>query len=55
MEAMYYEKVDNKSVKCKLCPHGCVIKDGELGICKVRKNEAGVLLSLNYGKIASYA
>lgn len=55
MEAMYYKKVDNKSVKCKLCPHGCVIKDGELGICKVRKNEAGVLLSLNYGKIASYA
>jgi len=31
MEAMYYEKRDDKIVKCKLCPHGCVIRDGIWG------------------------
>jgi pyruvate formate lyase activating enzyme len=55
MEAMYYEKRDDKIVKCKLCPHGCVIRDGDMGVCRVRKNIEGTLISLNYGKIASFA
>jgi len=55
MEAMYYEKRNDKTVKCKLCPHGCVIKDGDVGVCKVRKNSGGTLISLNYGEIASFA
>lgn len=55
MEAMYYEKKEDNLVKCKLCPHGCVIKEGDLGVCRVRKNVGGSLISLNYGKIASYA
>lgn len=55
MEAMYYEKRDDKIVKCKLCPHGCVIRDGDMGVCRVRENSGGTLISLNYGKIASFA
>jgi len=55
MEAMYYEKRDDKIVKCKLCPHGCVIRDGDMGVCRVRENSGGALISLNYGKIASFA
>ena len=54
-EAMYYEKKENNSVRCNLCPHYCTIKDGELGICRARKNIDGVLYSMNYGKITSYA
>lgn len=54
-EAMYYEKRDNKYVSCKLCPHYCTIADGDLGKCRVRKNEDGVLYAMNYGKITSYA
>ena len=54
-EALYYEKAENGKVKCHLCPNGCLIDDGGVGICKVRKNEGGTLYALNYGHITSYA
>jgi pyruvate formate lyase activating enzyme len=47
-EAMLYEKLDNKQVHCFLCAHQCRIADGKVGICGVRKNEAGTLYSLVY-------
>ncbi|MEW6001262.1 MAG: AmmeMemoRadiSam system radical SAM enzyme [Nitrospirota bacterium] len=50
-EAMFYEKLDRKVVRCFLCAHGCIIKDGKRGICYVRKNIDGTLYSLVYGKI----
>ncbi|MDI3477236.1 MAG: pyruvate formate lyase activating enzyme, partial [Thermoanaerobacterium sp.] len=54
-EAMFYEKMDNDSVHCLLCPQNCIINDGKYGFCRARKNEGGVLYSENYGKIASIA
>lgn len=55
VECMYYEKIDSDMVKCHLCPHSCAITNGNVGVCKVRKNIEGSLISLNYGKITSYA
>ena len=55
MEAMYYTKEENNVVKCHLCPHNCTIKEGNRGICNVRENVQGTLMSLNYGKHTSYA
>ncbi|WAM32027.1 AmmeMemoRadiSam system radical SAM enzyme [Caldicellulosiruptor naganoensis] len=55
VEARYYEKLENKKVKCKLCPHGCVILPGNTGFCRARKNVDGKLYSLNYGYISSIA
>jgi pyruvate formate lyase activating enzyme len=52
-EAMFYEKLDEKKVKCFLCAHHCQIKDGKRGICYVRKNMDGTLYSLVYGKVIS--
>src|SRR3989344_914071 len=52
-EAMYYKKLGENLVKCELCPHSCVIKNGNRGICKVRENRKGVLYSLVYGKLCS--
>jgi pyruvate formate lyase activating enzyme len=49
-ESLYYEKLSNKLVKCKLCPHNCTIQKNSTGICKTRKNIDGKLYSLNYGK-----
>jgi len=40
-------------VQCKLCNHRCVIDDGKLGRCRVRKNIDGVLYSLTYDKVCS--
>jgi pyruvate formate lyase activating enzyme len=51
MEAYLYEKTEDRKVKCNLCSHRCVIKEGSRGICSVRENQAGILKSLVYGKI----
>lgn len=50
-EAYLYEKLDRKRVRCRLCSHGCLIKDGLKGICGVRENHDGTLMSLVYGKV----
>ena len=52
-EAMFFEKLDDKRVKCNLCRHHCVIEDGKKGICRVRENHGGVLYSLVYRKLIS--
>lgn len=52
-EAMFYEKFDEKKVRCFLCAHHCVIKDGKRGICHVRKNIEGTLYTLVYGRVVS--
>jgi pyruvate formate lyase activating enzyme len=51
-EALYYEPADNK-VRCLLCPHYCLIRDGGTGICHVRRNEKGKLYTDIYGKVSA--
>ena len=36
-------------VQCNLCPHRCIIADGERGLCRVRENRDGRLYSMVYG------
>ncbi|MBW2066196.1 MAG: AmmeMemoRadiSam system radical SAM enzyme [Deltaproteobacteria bacterium] len=50
-EAYLYEKLDGGKVRCFLCNHGCLIKDGARGICEVRENQGGSLISLVYAKV----
>ena len=52
-EAKFYEKRDDGSVHCFLCAQHCRIAPGEVGTCGVRKNEAGTLMSLNYGRLVA--
>lgn len=52
-EAMLYEKLEDKKVRCYLCNHRCVIKDEKRGICFVRENKEGTLYSLVYGRVIS--
>lgn len=54
-EALFYEKTDNLKVRCRLCPHRCIIGNDQKGYCGVRKNENGVLIVQNYGIISSVA
>ncbi len=51
MEAYLYEKLEDRQVKCHLCSHRCVIKDGRRGLCSVRENQACTLQTLVYGKL----
>ncbi|MFC1709133.1 AmmeMemoRadiSam system radical SAM enzyme [Candidatus Omnitrophota bacterium] len=48
-EAMFYEKVDAKTIKCTLCPRYCLLSDGMLGFCRARRPEGGKHYSLVYG------
>jgi len=55
-EALFYKKLkEGKRVQCQLCPHFCVIDNGEVGKCKVRQNMAGRLKTLVYAKPCSVA
>jgi len=54
-EAMLYEKLSDDRVHCGLCAHRCLIRDGQTGICRVRKNEGGTLYSLVYGRLIAQA
>ena len=51
MEAYLYESLKDGKVKCNLCSHRCVIKDGRRGLCSVRENQGGKLQTLVYGKV----
>jgi pyruvate formate lyase activating enzyme len=35
-------------VRCSLCPHRCVLAEGERGLCRVRENQDGKLYTLAY-------
>ena len=50
-EAYLYEKMEHERVRCFLCSHKCLIKEGAKGICGVRENRGGMLVSLVYGKV----
>jgi pyruvate formate lyase activating enzyme len=54
-EALYYEKLDKKTVKCHLCPHNCTIIEGAKGVCGVRINKGGALYSEVYAKTTGVA
>ncbi len=48
---MFGEPFKKDRIKCTLCPHFCILKEGEVGRCGVRKNSGGKLFSLNSDKI----
>ncbi len=54
-EAMFYEKLGDRVVRCNLCSHRCQITDSKKGICSVRENRNGRLYSLVYGTVISRA
>ena len=52
-EASYYTSERTGTVLCSLCPHHCKIAPGRRGICRVRENRDGKLVSLVYGQPAA--
>jgi len=52
-EAVLWEPAEGKKVRCNLCNFRCLIDDGKLGHCCVRKNIDGTLYSLNYDKVCA--
>ncbi|MBN2019288.1 MAG: AmmeMemoRadiSam system radical SAM enzyme [Sedimentisphaerales bacterium] len=52
-QAVLWTPDEGKKTQCFLCEHRCLIHDGKIGRCGVRKNIGGVLYSLNYDKVVS--
>jgi pyruvate formate lyase activating enzyme len=50
-EARFYEKLADHKVHCHLCAHECKIDPGKRGLCHVRENQDGMLMTLVYGKL----
>lgn len=50
--AEYWIKEENK-VRCKLCPHCCLLSEGHTGLCKIRHCADGKLFAEGYGRISS--
>jgi pyruvate formate lyase activating enzyme len=46
--AMFGEPAGSGRVRCTLCPFRCVLADGQAGVCKVRRNDAGTLRTATY-------
>ena len=49
-EALYWTKIDEKTLQCQLCPRRCVLAIGQKGFCRARKNIGGTLYTLTYGQ-----
>ena len=50
-EAALWKPVDGGAVDCILCAHRCRILPGKRGVCRVRENRDGRLVSLVYGRV----
>ncbi len=53
VEAMLWDKLKDKKVKCNLCERRCIIPDGGKGVCGVRVNKGGKLYTMTFGKITA--
>ncbi len=49
----YFEVLDNGRIQCVLCPHRCIMAEGDRGKCKVRSNRHGHLNAENYGVLSA--
>lgn len=53
--ARLYKRLPQNRVRCKLCPRGCTLKEGQKGFCLTRQNVGGDLHTLVYGKVVRIA
>ena len=53
VEAKFYQKIQNKKIKCKLCPRECTVGDRERGYCGVRENRGGTYYTLVHSRVCA--
>lgn len=49
-EAVLYTQEQGTTVQCHVCAHRCIIRNNHRGLCGVRENRNGTLVSLVYGR-----
>lgn len=53
--ALLFEKLGNGRVRCNICRWRCVINPGHSGVCRMYRNQSGVLYNMNYAQASSVA
>ena len=53
VEARFYQKLTNCSIRCQLCPRACIVDDGERGHCGVRENRGGTFYTLVHSHVCA--
>ncbi|MCR5746640.1 MAG: AmmeMemoRadiSam system radical SAM enzyme [Lachnospiraceae bacterium] len=49
------DKAEEKPVVCDVCMHACVLREGDTGFCRARRNIEGNIKPVNYGCVTSLA
>ncbi len=52
-EALLYEKLPESRVQCNTCQWRCRIGPDKMGVCRMYKNQDGILYNLNYAQVSS--
>jgi pyruvate formate lyase activating enzyme len=53
-KVLFYENLEDK-IRCKVCPHNCLLEEGKFGVCRLRTVKNGKLVAINYGEVTSAA
>ncbi|MCX6361947.1 MAG: AmmeMemoRadiSam system radical SAM enzyme [Armatimonadetes bacterium] len=53
--ARHWSAVEAGRLRCRLCPRGCVLGDGQVGACLNRRNVASRLVAETYGRTSGVA
>lgn len=59
--ALFYEKLNSakdklkykNAVRCRLCPHNCILTEDRYGVCRVRTVKDNIPVAVNYGEVTS--
>ncbi len=52
--ARYWHRLDANRIQCDLCPRHCRLRDGQRGLCFVRKNEHHRMVLTTYGRSSGF-
>ena len=52
--AKYFVTRKDGRLRCTLCPRGCTLRDGQAGLCAVRRNQGGTMVLSTYGQSTGF-
>jgi len=50
----YWHRLDDGRIQCDVCPRDCKLKDGQRGLCFVRKREGDRIVLTTYGRSSGF-
>ena len=50
----YWHTLEDERVQCDMCPRYCKLRDGQRGMCFVRKNDGGQVVLTTYGRSSGF-